>query len=117
MSHSVEALERQLSGQKELVEHQKAVQRLLANRDFKKLILDEFCVKECARYAQMSADPQLSVSERADALATAQAAGHLRRWLHVKDLMGNSAASSLPNIEAELEQARFEEMQPDSDEE
>jgi hypothetical protein len=117
MSNTVEALERQLAGQKELIEHQKMVQRLLGNRDFKKLIQDEFCVKECARYAQMSADPQLSASERADALATAQAAGHLRRWLQVKQLMGNTAANSLEAIEAELEQARIEEDQPEAEQE
>ena len=117
MSNTVEALERQLAGQKELIEHQKMLHRLLNNRDFKKLILDEFCTKECARYAQLSADPDLTETQRADSIATAQAAGHLRRWIQVKNLMGNSAESSLPALEAELEEARFEEMQPDQDEE
>lgn len=117
MSNTVEALERQLAGQKEIIEHQKMLQRLLGNRDFKKLVLDEFCVKECARYAQLSADPDLTAVQRADALATSQAAGHLRRWIQVKLQMGSAAESSLPSIEAELEQARFEEMQPDQDEE
>ena len=117
MSNTVEALERQLAGQKELIEHQKMLHRLLNNRDFKKLILDEFCTKECARYAQLSADPDLTEVQRADSIATAQAAGSLRRWIQVKNLMGNGAESSLPALEAELEQARFEEMQPDQDEE
>ena len=117
MSNTVEALEKQLAGQKELVEHHKALERLFNNRDFKKLILDEFCVKECARYAQLSADPQLTAADRADAMATAQAAGHLRRWFHVKKQMGITAASSIPSVEAELEDARFEEMQPDTEQE
>lgn len=117
MSNTVEALERQLAGQKELIEHQKMLHRLLNNRDFKKLILDEFCTKECARYAQLSADPDLTEVQRADSIATAQAAGHLRRWIQVKILMGNGAESSLPALEAELEQARFEEMQLDQNEE
>ena len=117
MSNTVEALEKQLAGQKESIEQQKMLQRLLSNRDFKKLILDEFCVKECARYAQMSADPQLSATERADALATAQAAGHLRRWFHVKNQIGNVAVGSIAALEAELEQARIEEDQPELDQE
>ena len=115
MSHTIEALEKQLEGQKELIEHQKMALRLASNCDFKKLILDEFCVKECARYAQMSSDPQLSAEERADSLALAQAAGHLRRWLSVKNRMGNSAQSSIHAIEAELDQARIEEDQQEQE--
>lgn len=115
MSVTVEALERQLEGSKEIIEQQKMALRLANNRDFKKLILDEFCVKECARYAQMSADPQLNAVERADALALAQAAGHLRRWLSVKNLQGNTAQSSLASLEAELEEARLEEDQAEQE--
>ena len=114
---AIESLEKNIAGYKEQVERQKMALRLANNRDFKKLILDEFCTKECARYAQLSADPDLTEVQRADSIATAQAAGHLRRWIQVKNLMGNGAESSLPALEAELEEARFEEMQPDQDEE
>lgn len=72
-------------------------------------MLEEFCVNECARYAQASADPALSANERADALAIAQSAGHLRRFLSVVIQMGNSAENTIADIEAALEEARAEE--------
>lgn len=103
------ALENQLEGIKELTERRERALRLSNNADFKKLILDEFCIQECARYAQASADPALKENERADALALAQAAGHLRRFLSVTVQMGNQAESQLQELEEALSQARAEE--------
>ena len=103
------ALENQLAGAKELTERRERALRLSNNADFKKLILDEFCVQECARYAQASADPALKENERADALAMAQAAGHLRRFLSVTVQMGNQAESQMVDLEEALAEARAEE--------
>ena len=105
----VALLEKQLADTKTLVDRRTIAQRLAANGDFRKLILEEFCVNECARYAQASADPALSANERADALAIAQSAGHLRRFLSVVIQMGNSAENTIADIEAALEEARAEE--------
>jgi hypothetical protein len=82
--------------------------RLYDNPDFKKLILKEFCVEECARYVHTSADPALKPENRADALALAQAAGHLRRWLSVVVQMGNQAEGQLQSLDQAIEEARQE---------
>lgn len=103
------ALENQLENYKELVERRRTALRLSDNADFKKLILDEFLVKECARYAQLSADPALSPDERADALALAQAAGHLKRFLSVTVQMGAHAENTMADLEDEIAEARAEE--------
>jgi hypothetical protein len=105
----VHQLEKQLSDSKKLVADKAMALKLSENREFRKLILDEFCVQECARYAQTSADPALPANERADALALAQAAGHLRRWLSVKVQMGNVAERDITELEAALEEARQEQ--------
>lgn len=105
----VALLEKQLADHKSLVERRTMAQRLAANSDFKKLILEEFCVQECARYAQSSGDPALTAEQRADALAIAQAAGHLRRYLSVIVQMANAAENTIPDIEAALDEARAEE--------
>lgn len=105
----VTALENQLEGIKELTERRERALRLSNNADFKKLILDEFCTAECARYAQASADPALKENERADALAMAQAAGHLRRFLSVTVQMGHQAESQMVDLENALAEARAEE--------
>lgn len=94
--------------EKEIKEREMAL-KLYTNPEFKKLILETFCITECARYAQESSDPALSPEERADALAMAQAAGHLRRFLSVKVSMGNRAERLLPELESVLVEARQEE--------
>lgn len=103
------ALEKQLEDSKEAIARRELALKLYKNPEFKKLVLDEFCVSECARYAQLSADPSLGPTERADALAMAQAAGHLRRFLSVVVTMGNQAERMLPDLENEIEVARHEE--------
>lgn len=103
------ALEKQLEDSKEAVTRRELALKLYKNPEFKKLVLDEFCTTECARYAQLSADPSLGDRERADALALAQAAGHLRRFLSIVVTMGNQADRLIPDLEAEIEAARQEE--------
>lgn len=103
------ALEEQRKNFKELVDRRNMAIKLSKNREFNKLILEEFCVNECARYAQSSADPALGPVERADALAIAQAAGHLRRFLSVVVQMGAHAEREIENIDEEIAEARAEE--------
>lgn len=106
---SVFALEQQLNKSKQAIELRNLALKLSENAEFKKVILDEFCVKECARYAQLSADPTLSAEDRANSLALAQAAGHLKRYLSVLVRMGDVAESDLGNLEDQIELARAEE--------
>jgi len=106
---TVAELEQQKVDFNAAIEKRKVLQRLMNNRDFKKLILEDFCVQECARYAQASADPNLSVNERADALALAQSAGHIRRYLNVLDIMGNSAENQMQRLDDAIEDARLDE--------
>ncbi|MNR36391.1 hypothetical protein D3C85_1543030 [compost metagenome] len=105
----VSALEQQLAGLKLTVEKRDMAQRLARNPDFRKLILEEFMVNECARYVHTSSDPNVPESGRQDALNIAQAAGHLKRFLSVMIQMGNSAADTLGDVEAALDEARAEE--------
>lgn len=107
--NSVNALEQQLEGYKNLAARRAAALRLYENADFKSVILDEFMVQECARYAQVSGDPNVDATGRADALAIAQAAGHLKRYLSVVVQMGNHAENEIANVEQAIDEARAEE--------
>ena len=102
-------LERQLEEYKKVVERRDLAKKLYNNREFKKIILDDFCITECARYAQSSGDPSLTTEQRADALAMAQAAGHLRRYLSVTVQMGNSVEGQIADLEQAILEARQEE--------
>lgn len=106
----VSALEKQLDDTKSFIERRERALRLYNNPDFKKLVLEEFCVQECARYAQLSADPALGDRERADSLAIAQSSGHLRRYLSMCITMGNNAERSMPELEEAISEARTEEQ-------
>lgn len=112
---TVTALEQQLDGAKKLVEFRRMALKLAQNREFKKLILEEFCVNEAARYVQNSANPALGPDERADCLAIAQAAGHLKRWLSVQVQMGAKAEAEMPELEDAIAEARLEEDVSDDD--
>lgn len=103
------ALTKQQEDAKGLMDRRDLALKLYGNADFKQLILKEFCVEECARYVHTSADPSLKPENRADALALAQAAGHLRRWLSVVVQMGNQAESQMQSLDQAIEEARAEE--------
>ena len=107
---NVDQLEQQLKGYKELAENRAAALRLFENSDFKKVILDQFMVQECARYAQTSGDPNMDANARADCLAIAQAAGHLKRYLSVVVQMGNHADGQMKDLEDAIDEARAEEL-------
>jgi hypothetical protein len=104
----VSRLESQREAAKQLIEQRDLVLKLSNNREFKKLIREEFMVQECARYAQISADPALKAEERADALAISQAAGHLKRWLNIKIRMGDKAENDLLELDEAIAEARAE---------
>lgn len=103
------ALEQQLEGHKKLVEFRDMAIKLSSNVEFRKLILEEFMVQECARYTHTSADPALDARSQADALAIAQSAGHLKRYLSVVVQMGNVAANSMSELQETIELARAED--------
>lgn len=105
----VEGLEQQLSDAKEMVARGDAARKLAGNREFRKLVLEGFCRDDCARFAAQSADPALDPQQRADAMAMAQAGGHLRRFLSAQIQMGETARRELTDLETELEEARSEE--------
>lgn len=105
----LEPLLKQRADAEELIARRAMATRLANNPDFKKLILQEFCVEECARYAQTSGDPALSAAQRADALAISQSAGHLRRWLQIIGQMGLSAQNQLESLDDAITEARAEQ--------
>lgn len=109
----VAELEQHLEDAKKMVERRDMAVRLYKNPEFKALIVDGFCGTECARYAQESGDPSIPAENRADALAMAQAAGHLRRYLSYLVRFGNTAEKDIPEIHEAIESARQEAIRGD----
>ncbi len=105
---SIAELENQKDQLKKLTELRDIAEKLYRNKDFKKLILEEYMINEAARLAQVSGDPNLNKEQKEDAMAMAQATGHLKRYLQIVCQMGNHAESEINNIDAELADIRVE---------
>lgn len=99
-------LEQQRDKAKTLVEVRQMAMRLAQNHDFKKLILEGFCLSEAARYAQEAGDPALGREEREDCLAMAMASGHLKRFLSGCIQMGAHSERTMAEVEAAIEEER-----------
>lgn len=106
---TVAQLEAQRDKQKSVVERAEIAERLANNADFRSLILDYFCVQECARYARESANPLISKEDREDALAMAQAAGHFKRFMQLQIKLGEMAKNEIASIDEELDEVRMQE--------
>lgn len=104
----VAGLEHQIEGTKRLIAHGEEVAQLVQNPLFRKVILEQFCTRDCARYVQESGDPLLPEANRADALALAQAAGHLRRWLDINIRLSGTEKERLLELQSELDIVRSE---------
>lgn len=87
-----------------------ALERLKNNPDFKKVFLDEFLVKEAARYIRVSTDPSLTPEARADAVGTAQSAGYVGRYMHKITNLHNYAKSSIHELKEHIEELRSNSM-------
>lgn len=111
MTVTIEQLEEQVKGQKAAIEFRNLILKLYSNREFQKVIVQGFMVEECARYVQLSCDPNIPADSRADALATAQAAGYLKRFLEVHARMGDNAENTLTQLNAAIEELRLEETE------
>lgn len=111
-------LEKHAAKLKRQIQLKNISERLAKNADFKKLILQEFMVDECARYAQTAGDPALTAEQRADALALAMASGHLKRYLSVVYKMGVQAENDLRQTEdaiTELREQGVEDVEVEDD--
>lgn len=82
--------------------------KLQKNKDFQKIIEQGFMLEDCARYARNSGLVTLTKEEREDSLLKAQAAGHLKEYLHAKIMMGNNAEKTLVKLIEEEDQILYD---------
>lgn len=104
--YSIEELELHRKKLKDSVAYAEDVRKLMGNALFRKIIMEDFCIQSAARYVQESCDPLLTAEQRADALALAQAGGHLKRWLDITLRMADTSERSILDVDEELEKLR-----------
>lgn len=113
MSEQIKAAEQAILDAKELIARRDMAVKLSNNREFRKLILEDYMVVESARLVAQSADPVLDDKQQKDALSMAQGAGHLKRYLSMMVVMGNTAEGQLADAEVYLDELRREELHVD----
>lgn len=109
----VKMLEAQLMQAKATVKFSETILKLMKNKEFEEVILEQFMVKSCAEYVQRSVNPQLDESQQANALRFAQASGVLQQWLDTHLVEAERLRRAIPQIEEAIVEARQE---ADSDE-
>ncbi len=110
--NDVNQLEQQLSDAKELTDRRNMALKLAGNREFKKLILEDYLVKEAARLIGAAGDANLNLQTRLDMTDMGRGCGHLKRYLSAIVTMGGTAENDIPDIEQALAEARAEEDIP-----
>jgi len=111
----IQDLEQGIKDAETLIARRQMALKLSENREFRKLILEDFIVTEAARLVQMSADPALNQQQRDDALSMAQATGHLKRYLSMMVQMGYQAERELPQMQVALDELRSVETNDDDE--
>lgn len=104
----VTSLHQQLEAAKVLADRGQSLRRLLSNRDFRKIILEGFLRDDAARLVQESVDMSLTEFDRANALALAQASGHLKQFLLVVEQRAEKAEGDILDLTGELDSERAE---------
>lgn len=106
---AVEGLEAQLKEAKQRVKNKDLAIKLEKIPEFRDLIIEGYMKSEVVRNCEISGDIALSPAQRADALAMAQAGGHLNRFLSAQIGMGTAAEREIVSLEEDLALARAEE--------
>lgn len=99
----LQELEQGLETAKKNVALRDALLKLQGNKDFKKLITETYLVNAAADFARQAGDPAMGERQRADALAMAQAPGHLKRFMHVVFAQGAQSEEDIPQLEQAIE--------------
>lgn len=86
-----------------------SLERLMRNRDFKKVIQDGFLKDNAARSVKISTNIRMSQEQREAALATAQAAGYLEQYMESILQLHAKAENDIKAIDEALLEIRNED--------
>lgn len=108
----IEQIERGIAQLKEQTARSDALERLLKNADFKKIISEGYFKDEAIRLVDLKADPAWQKPEQqAFVIIQIDAIGVLKGYLRTIEHTGSMAKKVLPDYEADLIEAQVEEAQ------
>lgn len=95
----VDELNKERENLNNLIRLRNLVLKLEENPEFKEVILEGFCLKDCANYLRNSTNTCLSDKARENSLEMARASGHLLNYLEVIKIQGDNAENQLIRLE------------------
>lgn len=112
VQEQIQEVEIQLSESKAMIEDGKAIDRLLKNRDFKRIVMSGYFESEVKRLGLLISDPNWqSPEQQQELISSLKGVGNLRHYLNTKKEFARMAANSLSDYEEALDELREEEAE------
>lgn len=109
-SNEIQELEENIQRAKAHVEFGSTVERLLSNRDFKKVISEGYFEQEAIRLVHLKADPNMqSTAQQESIVKQMDAIGSLKQYLRVKCRVAEQAVHSIAADEETRDELLAEE--------
>jgi hypothetical protein len=109
---TVQRIEANIARAKEIVELDKALQRLTENRDFRKVIKEGYLEREAIRLVHLRGDPAFQTPERqAAVLGQIDAIGQVLSYFRTVSFNASIAEKAIESDEATRDEILAEELQ------
>tara|TARA_R110000850_G_scaffold233967_3_gene358864 strand:+ start:7285 stop:7617 length:333 start_codon:yes stop_codon:yes gene_type:complete len=106
----IDQIEISIKDAKDMVSARDALLKLKSNRDFKKIVLEGYFEKEAVRLVGLLAAPGMDAHKNL-IVRDLEAISSLQSYFQSVLMIGDTAANSVAEYEAELEMLRQEEME------
>ena len=106
----IETIELSITEAKRLVEKKDNIEKLMRNREFRKIFEDGYFTEEAARLVAVSADPQMA-EQRDDIFLQIQAISKVKQYLRHSVMIGHIAERDLAEQTEVLDEMRSEGME------
>lgn len=113
----IREIELSMDEARKIVDRGLMAEKLAANREFKKLVLEGYFVEEASRLALLFSDPNISEEIRKYVERDLFGVGAFKRFLSAVVIMGKNAARELADSAETLEEMRQEELMAGGDSE
>lgn len=108
---AIEQIELTIEEAQKTVAKAEMARRLSTNRDFQKLVMEDYWVEEAARLTHLFTDPQAPDEVRQSAHNDMIGVGGFKRFMSQTILQGNMAAQAIEDAREDLEYVRSEEFE------
>jgi hypothetical protein len=116
IQQQIASVERGIETKKQQVALNNALERLMKNKDFQKVVLQAYFTTEAVRLVSVKGDPEMQTPERqADVLRDIDGIGSLQRFFTKVERNAEYAGSSVEEDEATLDELREEALRAEGE--